>query len=304
MDSSLSHSSFKTLTSPLTSSVTRCHLTESKSSTQLVLLVYSNSWALEIIHSLDLSEELIMVSTEFLRSAPSPPISSPQLLQVSSSSEMELMQETASLSMLLKAILGLLTSWSQSITLMSPYLKTGVIWWHPTPSFPKCPSTLETCPSKVFPITISTEDMKPTQNGHSGVNSVPETHAISQTSGMDHTSTPLPKDVLKLARLFGMFGALKIQTKHPSMILSKRLVRSSLLPSSLHPCMEIPNFSSDTSDSKKISKPAPTGDPMFKCSKNQPLLRTSHFLSRLPLNAHSTTYLAWCEEKWNVKHVL
>ena len=145
MDSSLFHSSFRTSTSPLTSLVTRCHLTESKFFTQQVLLVFSNSWVLEIIHSLDLSEELIMVSTEFLRSAPSPPTSFPQLLQVSSSSEMELMQETASLFMLLKAIPGPSTSWSQFITLMLPYLKTGVIWWHPMPSFPKCLSTLETC---------------------------------------------------------------------------------------------------------------------------------------------------------------
>ena len=65
------------------------------------------------------------------------------------------------------------------------------------PNFPKCPSTLETCPSKVFPITISTEDKKPLQNGHSDVNSAPEIHATSQTFGMDHTSIPLHKDALR-----------------------------------------------------------------------------------------------------------
>ena len=122
MDSSPSPCSFRTSTFPLTSLVTRCHLTESKFSTQLVSLVCSNSLARETTHSLDLWKELIMVSTEFLRSVPSPPISSPQLLQVSSSSEMELMQVIVSLFTLLRVILGPSTFWSQSTTLTSVYL--------------------------------------------------------------------------------------------------------------------------------------------------------------------------------------
>ena len=143
---------------------------------------------------------------------------------------------------------------------------------------------------------ISMEDTKPTQNGHSGASSVLETHATSQTNGMDLTSTLSPMGALRSVKLFGMYGALKTQTRLLSMTPFKRSVKLSLLPRSWHPCMETPNFSSDTSDSKKISKPAPTGDPMFKCLKNQPLLRISLSLSKPPLNAHSTTYSAWCEK--------